>query len=469
MKSHNHLNIFLLLALFVAGCKVSKDVLKPADATPAAYRGSIVSDTSSIASIPVKDFISAPDVQKLIDTAIAKNYDLQLAVKNIEASELLFRQSKLGNLPTLNLQVTANSNRPSDNSLNGLTSSQFLGTKHIEDYNANVGLSWEADIWGKIKSQKQAALASYLQTAEVKKAVQTRLIANVAQGYYQLLMMDAQMAIAKKNLALNDSTLRIIHMQFDAGQITSLAIQQAEAQQLVAAQLIPQLEQNISIQENALKILTGAIPGPVERSSSLDQTKVPEYLSAGLPSAMVSRRPDVRAAELSLDVANARVGVAKASMYPSLSITASGGLNSFKASNWFNVPASLFGVVAGGITQPVFQRKQLKTQFELAQIEREKVVIQFRQSVLTAVGEVSDELVKLEKLKTQYNISQQRVNTLQKAVKNANLLFRNGMATYLEVITAQSNSLQSELELAAIKTARLNASIELYRSLGGGI
>lgn len=469
MKSYNYLYSLILVAAFAGGCKVSKDIAKPADATPAAYRGASTTDTASIAAVPVKDFIAEPAIQKLIDTALARNYDLQLAVKNIEASELLFRQSKLGNIPALNLQVNASSSRPSDNSLNGLSTSQFLKTTHIEDFNANLGLSWEADIWGKIRSQRQAALATYLQTAEVKKAVQTRLIANVAQGYYQLLMMDAQLEIAKKNLALNDSTLSIIHMQFDAGQVTSLAIQQAEAQQLVAAQLIPLLEQNISIQENALRILTGSLPGPVERLSNLENTKIPDHLTAGLPSAMVSRRPDVRGAELSLNIANAKVGITKASLYPSLTISASAGLNSFKASNWFNVPASLFGVVGGGITQPVFQRKQLKTQYELAKIDREKVVIQFRQSVLNAVGEVSDELVKIEKLKSQYDISQKRVNTLQQAVKNANLLFKNGMATYLEVITAQSNSLQSELELAALKTARLSASVELYRSLGGGI
>lgn len=468
MKSHNYIYILLFGAIVATGCKVSKDVAKPADAIPAAFRGQ-GTDTVSVANLGLKEFISAPGIQKLIDTALLKNYDLQLAVKNIQASELLFKQSRLGNLPALNLQITANSSRPSDNSLNGLSASQFLKTSHIEDYNANLGLSWEADIWGKIRSQKQAALASYLQTAEVKKAVQTRIVANVAQGYYQLLMMDAQLAVAKKNLLLNDSTLRIIRMQFDAGQVTSLAIQQAEAQQLVAAQLVPQLEQNIAVQENALRLLTGQLPGPVERLASLEDTQVPSGLSAGLPSQMVSKRPDVRAAELSLSIANARVGITRASLYPSLSITASGGLNSFKASNWFNVPASLFGVVGGGITQPIFQRKQLKTQYELAKIDREKVVIQFRQSVLTAVGEVSDELVKIEKLKSQYDISSKRVNTLQQALKNANLLFKNGMATYLEVITAQSNSLQSELELAAIKTAQLSASVELYRALGGGI
>jgi len=472
MKSPNYLYTLMLVAAFAAGCKVSKDVAKPADATPVAYRFASPADqqdSAGIAAVPLKNFITEPGIQQLIDTALARNYDLQLAVKNIEASELLFKQSRLGNLPTINLQITASSSRPSDNSLNGLSASQFLKTSHIEDYNANVGLSWEADIWGKIKSQKQAALATYLQTTEVKKAVQTRLIANVAQGYYQLLMMDAQLAVAQKNLALNDSTLRIIHMQFDAGQVTSLAIQQAEAQQLVAAQLVPQLEQNIAIQENALRILTGQLPAPVTRLASLEQTQVPTQLSAGLPSSMVGRRPDVRSAELALNIANARVGITKASLYPTLSISASGGLNSFKASNWFNVPASLFGVATGGLTQPIFQRKQLKTQYELAKIDREKTVIQFRQSVLNAVGEVSDELVKIEKLKAQYDISSKRVSTLQQAVKNANLLFRNGMATYLEVITAQSNSLQSELELAAIKTAQLTASVELYRSLGGGI
>lgn len=469
MKKYINKLLPILVLLVLAGCKVSKDVTIPKNAIPDSFRNGSTIDTNSIGSISIKKFFSEDGVQKLIDTALLKNYDLQIALKNIEAAEVLFKQSKLGNIPELTLQVTANGNRPSDNSLNGLSASQFLKTKVIQDYNANIGLAWEADIWGKIKSQKQAALATYLQTAEVKKAIQTRIVANVAQGYYQLLMMDAQMAAAKKNLLLSDSTLRIIHMQFDAGQVTSLAIQQAEGQQLVAAQLIPQLEQSITIQENALRILTGQLPGAVARLASLENTRIPTQLTAGIPSQMVSRRPDVKSAELSLNIANSKVGIAKASLYPSISITANGGLNSFKASNWFNVPASLFGVVAGGITQPIFQRKQLKSQFELAKIDREKVVLEFRQSVLNAVGEVSDELVKIEKLKLQYDISAKRVNTLQQAVKNANLLFKNGMATYLEVITAQSNSLQSELELAAIKTAQLSASVELYRSLGGGI
>jgi NodT family efflux transporter outer membrane factor (OMF) lipoprotein len=383
-------------------------------------------------------------------------------------SQLLVKQAKWGYSPNATLQVNANSNRPSGNSLNGLSAKQFLGTSHVEDYSANITLSWEADIWGKIKNQKAAALAGYLQTEEARKAIQTNIVAGVAQGFYNLLMLDAQLRIAQKNIALNDSTLRIIRLQYDAGQVTALAVQQAEAQQLTAAALVPQLEQNITIQENALSILAGELPGGIQRTISLDQVSISDSLPAGVPSQMVSRRPDVKSYELALSAANARVGIAKANLYPSLNITAGGGLNSFRASNWFNVPASLFGVVAGGIAQPLLQKKQLRTAYELAKVDREKTVIQFRQSVLNAVGEVSDALVRIEKLKTGQSIAIKRVNTLQKAISNANLLFTTGTANYLEVITAQANVLQSELDLAAITREQLSAKVELYRSLGGG-
>jgi len=465
----NPYSFLILMAVFISACKVSKDVATPKAELPANFRNAAnTSDTSSIADIQWKSFFTDATLQKLIDSAIAKNYDMQIAVKNIEASQLLFKQVKWNYVPELNLNVTANTNRPSNNSLNGLSASQFLGTKHVEDYNANLALTWEADIWGKIRNQSRSALASYLQTAEAKKLLQTNIVASVSQGYYNLLMLDDQLAIAQKNVKLNDSTLRIIRLQFDAGQTTLLAVQQAEAQRLSAAQLVPGFEQNIAIQENAIKILTGSLPDRVERTVRLEEVAIPENLSAGVPSAVVSRRPDVKSAELALTIANANVGIAQANMYPSLTITGSGGLNSFRASNWFNIPASLFGTVAGAVAQPLLQHRQLKTQYKVALVDREKTVLQFRQSVLNAVGEVSDALVKIEKLKTQQGIIADRVSTLQKATSNANLLFRNGQATYLEVITAQSNVLQSELDLATVKNARLNAVSDLYRSVGGG-
>lgn len=459
--------VLVLITTFTA-CKVSKDIETPKDALPESFRNAASQDTTSVADQSWKEFFTDPSLQKLIDSAIVRNNDLLVAQKNIEAAQWQLTQSKWGNVPKINFQATATSTRLSDNSLNGLSTSTFLRKKHVEDYNAALNLSWEADIWGKIRNQKRSALAEYLQSAEAKKALQTTVVANVSKGFYNLLMLDAQLEIAKKNLTLNDSTLFVINLQYESGQVTSLAKQQAEAQQSVAAQLIPELEQNIAIQENALSIITGTFPSAKERKTTLSAIALKENAAAGIPSSLVSRRPDVKNAELALKAANAKVGIAKASLYPSLNITASGGLTSFEADNWFNTPASLFGTVAGSIAQPLLNGKRLKAQYEISKIEREKAVINFRQSVLVAVGEVSDALVKVEKLKEQQTAVAKRVATLQKAVKNADMLFKNGMATYLEVIVAQGNLLQSELDLASIKRSSLEADVELYRSLGGG-
>ena len=464
------LTCFTAFMFLLSACKVSKDIAAPTDAAPVAFRNAdtTLTDTAAIANIEWKRFFTDHELQQLIDSSIANNYDMQVALKNIAAAELVLKQSKLGYLPNVNLQANATINRPSDNSLNGISLSQFLGKSYVEDYTVSGTIGWEADVWGKIKNQKEKALAAYLQTGEAKKAIQTNLVAAVAGGYYNLLMLDTQVAIAKKNLLLNDSTLGIIRLQYNAGEVTALAVQQATAQRLLAAQLIPQLEQEIAVQENALSVLASVAPAAIKRNSSINNVQFTKKNAVGVPSALLQNRPDVKASELELAKANANTGIAKANMYPSFAITASGGLNAFKASNWFNLPASLFGAAAGSIAQPLFQRKQLKTQYELAKIDREKKVIQFRQAVLTAVAEVSDALVKVDKLEEQQSVAVTRVTALQQAIENADLLFKNGMANYLEVITAQSNVLQGELELAALKKAQLYATVELYRALGGG-
>jgi multidrug efflux system outer membrane protein len=458
-----------ILIVTIISCSVSKDIETPKDAFPANFRNASVSkDTTSIGDLEWKNFFTEKDIVQLIDSAVVRNNDLQIATKNIEIAQYKFTQSKWGNVPQANLFVTASINNPSENSFTGMSLNQALGQKSIEDYSTGVSLSWEADIWGKIKSQKKGAFANYLQSEEVKKALQTTIVANVSNGYYNLLMLDAQLEIAKKNVQLIDSTTTIIKLKYDAGQVTSLAIQQSEAQKLTAAQLVPLLEQNISIQENALSVLTGSFPDSKKRSIVLSDIAVTNNATVGIPSSVISRRPDVKSAELALKTANANVGITKADLYPALKITAQGGLNSFESSNWFNIPASLFGTALGGLTQPLLNNKKLKTQYNIAKAEREKAVITFRQSVLVAVSEVSNGLVKVEKLQQQETFLQERVKTLQLAIKNAKMLFKNGMAEYLEVLSAQANLLQSELELANIKREQLSANTELYRALGGG-
>jgi len=469
MKLYKLFYFSLCATLLLASCQVSKDVTVSPESLPDHYRNAAAAaDAAGIAALPWNRFITDTALKSLVGKALEHNYDMQVAVKNIEIAHTQFTQAKWGNIPAVALNVTAGTSRPSDNSLNGVSLSSFLGTNHIEDYSANLSLSWEADIWGKIRSQKKAALAAYLQTEEATKAVQTALVASVAKGYYNLQLLDVQVQVARNNLALNDSTLRIIRLQYDAGQVTSLAVQQARALQLEAAQLIPALEQAIEVQENALSVLTGETPQHLERSVFPGRSAIPDSLAAGIPSEMIRNRPDIRMRELSLDIANARVGVTKAGMYPSLTITAVGGVNAFKASNWFNVPASLFGSLAGGISQPLLLHRQLRTQFEVAKAEREKAVLQFRQAVLVAVGEVSDALARIDKLKAQESIASSKVATLQEATGNAQLLFQNGMANYLEVIAANTRVLQSELELTTLRREQLFALVDLYQSLGGG-
>lgn len=466
----NIIRFSTLLLISLGGCKVSKDIQKPPLLVPGYFRNdTLQGDTTSISELRWNDFYTDKILQNLIDTALINNYDMQIALKKIELSQVMLKQVKWNNVPEITFNSAASSSRPSDNSITGLSIKQFgLASPHVEDYSANLSLSWEADIWGKIRNQKKSALASYLQTEEARKLIQTDLIAGISQGYYNLLMLDAQLDIAQRNVKLNDSTLSIIKLQYQAGQVTSLAVQQTEAQRQAAAQLIPQFEQNITIQENALKVLTGQLPDKIERNEKLLKISIGSNLSTGIPSVIVGRRPDVRAAELTLTISNANVGISKANLYPSLRITASGGINAFKASDWFNVPASLFGLVSGSIAQPILNRNRLRSQYEIAKIERAQSVLVFKQSVLNAVGEISDALVSIEKLKVQRTIAAERVNTLKNATSNASLLFKNGLANYLEVIIAQGNVLQGELELASLKRAELNAVSNLYRSLGGG-
>jgi NodT family efflux transporter outer membrane factor (OMF) lipoprotein len=469
MKTRYIVNFSLALSLVVglAACRVGRNYERPPVALPEQYNNTAPSD-SSIAAISWDEFFKDATLQQLIGKALKDNYDLQLAVKRVEESQSYLKQAKAAWLPALNAVASASTNFPSKNSFTGVNLSANNLGDHLEDFNLGVGLSWEIDVWGKIRRQKEAAQADYLQTYEAEHAVQTGLISAVASSYFNLLMLDNQLEIAKKNLALSDTIVKMIQLQKNAGEVTELGVQQAISQRQAAELLVPQLEQGIAIQENALRILTGELPGPVSRTSQLADFQVADWLPAGVPAALISKRPDVRAQEMALVAANARVGAAQGNMYPSLSITGSGGLNAFKASSWFTMPASLFGTAAGSLTQPIFQRRQLKTQLEVAKIRREAAVLSFRQSALLAIGEVSDALVKLDKVKVQQEIAHRQVQTAQLAIDQSKMLFKSGMANYLEVITAQGRALQAELAQADIDRQRLSAMVDLYRSLGGG-
>jgi len=300
-------------------------------------------------------------------------------------------------------------------------------------------------------------------------ALKTRLISQVAQAYYNLVTLDQQLKVANRNILLSDSTLSMIKLQFESAQVNSLAVEQAEAQKKTAELLVPLTKQNITVQENALSILCGSFPEGIKRSSTLETDMFEQQFALGIPADVLSRRPDVKSAEYAVVIANANTGIAKAQMYPSLRLTPSIGTNSFQFNNWFDLPGSLVKNIAGNIIQPIFKNKKLKTDYEVAKLEQEKSAEQFKLSVMAAVGEVSDALAKRQYANERAELVRLKQASLEKAVKDAMLLYKSAMATYLEVITAQNNALQNDLEAVNIQKEQMDATMELYRSLGGGI
>ncbi len=469
MNSYINRTYYLLaLVLVLSACKMGKNYQRPELDLPKQFGSAPSADTNSVADLEWKKFFTDTGLQRLIDKGLSHNHDLLMAIKRMEMAEEQARQSRLLQLPEFNFIMNGQVTRPSSNSLSGLSIKNFLGKSYLENYSTSLNLSWEADIWGKLRRQKEIALSDYLQSAEAVKAVQTRLVSDISQGYFNLLMLDRQLDIAKRNLTLSDSFVVATRLMKESGLASLLAVEQAEAQKQSTALLVPQLEQSIVFQENNLQLLTGQVPGTLARNASLSAISFRDEFSTGVPVAMVSRRPDVRATEMALVSANAKVGVAQANMYPTLNITAGGGLESFQSSNWFSVPNSLFGIAAGTLAQPIFKRRALKTQYEISKLQREEAVILFRQSVLRASGEVVNALTQTDKLKQQQQIALGQVDALQRAVSHARLLFKSDMAGYLDVITAQGSALQAELNLALIQRQQLGAMVELYRSLGGG-
>ncbi|THF53312.1 TolC family protein [Flavobacterium supellecticarium] len=457
-----------LLLLLVSSCVVAKKYKQPALDLPEKYRMELQLTADTI-QLPWRTFFKDKQLITLIGNALQKNNEIAVALKSVEQLDLAFKQAKLEWLPTLELSGSVNRTWQSKNSMNGSLMGQFVSTPYIDDYMSGLRLNWEMDIWGKTSMMKAATRADYFAQRENVAALKTRIIVQVAQAYYNLLALDEQLKIATSNIELSDRTLQIMQLQYDAGQINSLAVQQAEAQKKTAEMVLPLAMQQIAVQENALSILCGAYPDSVARAESLQKALPEDLATTGIPAALLSRRPDVKAAEYAVIVANAKAGLANAAMYPSLSLVPQIGTNSMQFKDWFDLPGSVTKNIAANLTQPLFQKKMLRTAYKIALIEHEKAAIQFKQTVLQAVGEVSDAMARSKGASQRLVLAEEKGMALNKATNDAMKLYANGMANYLEVITAQNNALQNELETIAIHLEKYNAITDLYRALGGGV
>jgi len=444
-------------------CFVAKDYKRPELKTADLYRNEVVStDTTSLANVSWDKIFTDPLLQGYISKGLQNNLDVRIAMQNIVAAQATMKQGKAGYFPSLSANTDWTHNKISKNSQSG----SFLSDLNTDQYQLYGTLSWEADIWGKIRSNKRATNAAYLQTTAVNQAIKTQLIADIASTYYQLLSVDAQIKVAEETLINRDKSIETILALKKAGNVTEVGVKQTEAQKYSTEIIIADLKNSIIVLENTMSTLLGQSSGKIERSTFEAQSMQPA-ITLGVPANLLRNRPDVIAAEYNLITNFEMTNVAKSGFYPSLKVTASGGLQSIDLKEWFSAN-SLFANVITGLTQPIFNQRQVKTKFEIAQANQEKAYLQFEQSLLTAGKEVSDALAQYNNETYKITVRTKQTDALKKASKYSDELLTYGLANYLEVLTSKNDALNAELSLVDNKFQQYKAVIQLYKALGGG-
>ena len=455
MSKHiiSKLAIILITGVLLQSCFVAKNYETPEAKTDNLYRIEQTLDSTSLASVSWDKLFTDPILQDYIREGLINNYDMKIAFQNLIAAEANMKQGKLGYLP----------------SVNGNATWIYEKTKNSNDFNQyelSGNVFWEADIWGKIRSGKRASIASYLQSVSGKQAIQTEIVANIASTYYQLLALDAQVKVAEATLINREKGIETIKALKSAGIVNEVSVKQTEAQKYATEIILKDLKYSVNVVENTMSILLGKAPNIIPRDLFENQ-KIIANIKVGIPALLLSRRPDVVSAELNFRNSFELTNIARSNFYPSLTVNAKGGFSSLELKEWFNAN-SLFTTIITGLTQPIFNQRNIKTNFEIAKANQQKAYLQFEKSLLVAGKEVSDALADYDNETEKLVIRKNKLDALKIAADYSDELLQYGMVNYLEVLTAKDNALSTELELINNKYNQMNAVIDLYKALGGG-
>jgi len=452
-KQHSlKLAIIVISAALLQSCFVAKNYESPEVKTDSLFRTTQTLDSASIATVSWDKLFTDHILQQYINQGLVHNYDIQIALQNLTAAEENMKQGKAGFLPSLYG--------------NASWLSQDFDQSNFKQYELSGNLSWEADIWGKIRSNKRASVAAYLQTIAAQQAIQTQLVANIASTYYQLLSLDAQVKVAEETLINRVESIETIKALKTAGIVNEVSVKQTEAQKFATEIILKDLKYSVKIAENTLSILLGNTPQTIERGL-FETQEITADIEVGIPALLLSRRPDVVSAELNFRHSFELTNVARSNFYPSLMISASGGFQSLEIKDWFNAN-SLFSSVFASLTQPIFNQRKVKTGYNIAKANQQKAYLQFEQTLLLAGKEVSDALADYENETEKLTIRAYKLDALKKAAAYSDELLQYGLVNYLEVLTAKDDALRTELELINNKYRQLDAVINLYKALGGG-
>ena len=452
----------------LAGCaSVGPDYKRPAIATAPQWH-TPREGVGSLADLEWWQLFQDPVLRGLIGTALEENKDLRLAVARVAEARAQLAVTRAAQFPQVDGQGSYTNQRFSQKSFPFAAIGSFPGASVPQDfYRTSVDLTFELDLWGRLRRGTEAARGDLLASAENARTVLTTLISDVAQSYFDLLELDREADVDRRTLASRQASLELVRRRFEEGLTNELDVRRAEQELATAAAAVPGVERRIAETENRLSVLLGRNPGPIPRGGVLDAQTAPPQVPAGLPSMLLERRPDIRQAEQQLISANAHIGEAKAAFFPRISLTGMFGVESASLSELFTGPSRAwqFGPT---ITFPIFHAGQLLGNLHAAEARQQQALIQYQQTIQQAFREVEDALVfraKASEIRTQQAV---RVQAAQRAVDIANLRYTNGLGTYLDVLDAQRQLFTAEIDLAGITRDQLTAVVQIYKALGGG-
>jgi len=455
---------FLSVIAIVQSCSTTKNY-KDADLSlnklDTMYFDSSTND--EMVTISYDKYFNDDVLNQLIKEVLENNNDLIDASENLKASEALLKSTKLNYLPDVNLQINPSVQKLSKNSMIG----GFAESLTYQDYTIGPALSWELDLWGKLKGERAEAVSLYLAQSESIRAIKIQLITQTATAYYNLIFLQNQQNQIKVLKDFANQSVQLIEKQYNYGDASSIAVKQAKDQVFELEKTEVELSQSIKNQEVALSTLMGKYPDKFSLASDITFYNFSINKDSQITVNQLKNRPDVKRAELNLRAANARVGINKAAMYPSVNISFQGGLNSVTAGNIFNVPASLFGNLAGGITQPIFNKRRLKSNSEQAVHLREASIANFKQEVVKSVAEVTVALNNLNYLEQQQAVTKDKLDNLVHTIEDAQKLYQYGEITYLEILAIQQLYIQANLGYLQVHRNTIDANIYLFKAIGG--
>lgn len=447
------------LAGILFSCSTSRQFNRETVNTKGLFGDTIITDQATMADIPWQELFTDPQLRGLIREGLKNNPDLQIAIQRITEAEASFLQGKASLFPSITAQGGAGYIRNPETLYPD-------GPREVHDFQLNMQASWEVDLWGKLKSSKRAAYANLLASEAGKKTVQTRLIAGIVNTYYTLLALDEQMDITRKTVKTSIDLVETMNVLKGSGLVTGAAVVQTEAVRYAAEVTVPDLEQQIRETENALSLLLGRTPGTIKRSTLADQ-HLPSLIKTGIPSQLLENRPDVMEAEYAVINAFELTNQARSYFYPSLTITASGGLESTELNNLLD-PAAFTATVISGLTAPLLNKRANRTRLTTTKARQEEALISFRNTLLNAGQEVNNALGQYEASEQKIFLRQKQLQALEKSVSYTRELLNYGSATYTEVLNAQQSLLSAQLNDVNDQLQKLTAIVSLYRALGGG-